>query len=108
MLATHYCFQMQKNMRNEQTKLTDLIKQEKYKSNPDQHKTNNAHQQLMDIDKYKTADSIIRSKVKLILEQEKQKSKTIKQLHDSTNNETKTIMTDYEILKYCKNFFSNL
>ena len=100
MLATHYCIQMQKNIRKKQTQLTQFTKQ--------------------DINNYKTAGSIIRSKEKLILEQEKpnkflfdqgkqkQKSKTIKQLQHTTNNETKTITTDYEILKYCKNFFSNV
>ena len=118
MLATQYCIQMQKNIRKKQTQLTELIKKEKYNPNPGQHKINNAHQQLQDIDNYKTAGSIIRGKEKLILEkekpnrlffdQEKQKSRTIKQLQHMTNNETKTITTDYEILKYCKNFFSNL
>ena len=120
MLATQYCIQMQKNIRKKQTQLTELIKKEKYNPNPGQHKINNAHQQLQDIDNYKTAGSIICSKEKLILEQEKpnrfffdqekrkQKSKTIKQLQHTTNNETKTITTDYEILKYWKHFFSNL
>ena len=111
---------MQKNIRKKQTQLTQFIKKEKYNPNPGQHKINNTHQQLQDINNYKTAGSIIRSKEKLILEQEKpnkflfdqgkqkQKSKTIKQLQHTTNNETKTITTDYEILKYCKNFFSNV
>lgn len=121
MLATHYCVQMQKNVRNKQTQLVDLIKIEKHKPSPNQHKLNNAHQQLQDVDNYKITGSIICSKEKLVLEQEKpgkfffdqekqkQKSKTIKQLQkEITNNETKPITMDYEILTFCKTFFSNL
>ena len=118
MLATQYCVQMQKNIRIRKTRLIDLIKMEKQKTNPDQHKINIAHQQLPDINNYKITGSIIQSKKKLILEQEKpnkfffdqkQKSKTIKQLQKNiTTNEMKTITTDYKILKYCKAFLSNL
>lgn len=111
MLATHYCVQLQKNVRNKQTQLIDLIKIEKHKPSPNQHKLNNAHQQLQDVDNYKIRGSIICSKEKLVLDQEKQKqkSKTIKQLQkEITNNETKPITMDYEILTYCKTFFSNL
>ena len=80
---------MQKNIRIRKTRLIDLIKMEKQKTNPDQHKINIPHQQLPDINNYKITGSIIQSKKKLILEQEKpnkfffdqiQKSKTIKQL----------------------------
>ena len=111
MLATHYCAQLQKNVRNKQTQLIDLIKIEKHKPSPNQHKLNNAHQQLQDVDNYKITGSIICSKEKLVLDQEKQKqkSKTIKQLQkEITNNETKPITVDDEILTYCKTFFSNL
>ena len=111
MLATHYCVQLQKNVRNKQTQLIDLIKIEKHKPSPNQHKLNNAHQQLQDVDNYKIRGSIICSKEKLVLDQEKQKqkSKTIKQLQkEISNNETKPITMDYEILTYCKTFFSNL
>ena len=71
MLATHYCVQMQKNIRNKQTELTQLIKNEKNKPNPNWHKINPAHQHLQDIDNYKTTGSIILSKEKTTLEQEK-------------------------------------
>lgn len=73
MLATQYCVQMQKNIRIRQTHLIDLIKMEKQKTNPDQHKINIVHQQLPDINNYKITGSIIQSKKKLILEQEKPK-----------------------------------
>ena len=84
---------MQRNVRNKQTELTWLIKNEKNKPNPNQHKINSAHQYLQDIDNYKTKGLIIRSKERIILEQEKpnkyffdqekQKQKTIKQLKNT-------------------------
>ena len=45
-LATHYCVQMQKNIRNKQTELTEIIKNEKNKPNLDQHQINKANQHL--------------------------------------------------------------
>ena len=71
MLATQYCVQMQKNIRMKQTQLINLINMEKQKANPDQHKITNAHQHLEDIDNYKITGSIIQSKDKIILAQEK-------------------------------------
>ena len=118
--ATHYCVLLQKNIRNKQTKLTQFIKNENIKPNPDQHKINKAHQHFEDIENYKTTGSIIRSKEKLIVEQEKpnkffydqekqkQKQKTIKKLQKQQNNETITITNGFEILKHCKQFYSTL
>ena len=67
---------------------------------------------------YKITGSIIRSKEKIILEQEKpnnfcfdqekQKQKTIKQLQNVQNNQTMIITNDFEIVKHCKDFFSTL
>ena len=42
------------------------------KQKPDQHKINTAQHHLQDVQNYKILASIIRSKEKLILEQEKQ------------------------------------
>ena len=69
---------------------------------------------MEDIDNYKITGSIIQSKDKIILAQEKpnkyffdqekqkQKLKTIKQLQKNTStNKMKTITTDYEKLTYC-------
>lgn len=90
------------------------------KQDPDLNKINKAQNQLEDIQNFKDTGSIIRSREKLIIKQEKpnkyffdhekqkQKNKTIKQLQDTKNNETEIITSDYEILKYCKIFFSNL
>ena len=71
MLATQYCVQMQKNIRNKPDELTQFIAIEKTKPNPNQDKIQEAHQHLQDIDNYKISRSIIRSKEKIILDQEK-------------------------------------
>ena len=95
---------------------------EKQKANPDQHKITNAHQHLEDIDNYKITGSIIQSKDKIILEQEKpnkyffdqekqkQKLKTIKQLQKNTStNEMKTNNNRlWKINLLRQTFFSNL
>ena len=70
MLATQCCIQMQKNIRNKQDEQTQFITIEKTKPNPNQDKIQEAHQH-QDIDNYKISGSIIRSKEKMILEQEK-------------------------------------
>ena len=120
MLSIHYCVESKKNIRNKQEQLTLFLNTEKMKQDPDLNKTNKAQNQLEDIQNFKDTGSIIRSREKLIIKQEKpnkyffdhekqkQKNKTIKQLQDTKNNETEIITSDYEILKYCKIFFSNL
>ena len=87
------------------------------KQNPDRNKINKAQQNVQDIQNYRTTGSIIRSKEKLILEEEKlnkffcdlekqnQKQKTTKQLQ-KMQNKTTMITNDFEILKHCKKFFS--
>ena len=52
MLATQYCVQMQKNIRNKQDELTQFITIEKTKPNLNQDKIQEAHQHLQDIDNY--------------------------------------------------------
>ena len=71
MLATQYCVQMQKNIRNKQDELTQFITIEKTKPKPNQDKIQEAHQHLPDIGNYKISGSIICSKEKIILDQEK-------------------------------------
>ena len=70
MLATQYCVQMQNNIRHKQDELAQFITIEKTKPNPNQDKIQEAHQH-QGIDNYKISGSIIRSKEKMILEQEK-------------------------------------
>ena len=107
-----------KKTRNKQDELTQFITIEKTKANPNQDKIQEAHQHLQDIDNYKISGSIIRSKEKMILEQEKpnkfffdqekQKQKTIKQLQTIENDKIITLTNDFQILNYCKNLFSDL
>ena len=111
MLATQYCVQMQKNIRNKQEELTQFITIEKTKPNPNQDKIQKAHQHLQDVDNYKISGSIIRSKEKIILEQEKpnkfffdqekqnQKQKT-KQLEKIKNDKIITLTNNFQILNY--------
>ena len=109
-----------KNIRNKQEELTQFITIEKTKANPNQDKIQEVHQHLQDIDNYKISGSIIRSKEKMILEQEKpnkflfdqekqkQKQKTIKQLQTTENDKIITLTNDFQILNYCKKVFSLL
>lgn len=95
----------------------EFIKAKKSKPNPYQNKINNAYQHVQDIDNQKTTDSMIGSKEKHIVEQEKpnkfffdqekQKQKAVKDSKIQQNDETITLTADFEILKYCKTFFLN-
>ena len=107
MIATQYCVQMQKNMRNKRDQLTQFLAIEKTKPNPNQDKIQEAHQYLPVTDNYKISGSKIRSKEKIILEQEKpskfffdqekQKQKTIKQLEKIENDKIITLTNDFQI-----------
>ena len=111
MVATQYCVQMQKNIHNKQDELTQFISIEKTKPIPNQEKI---HQHLQDIVNDKISGSIICSKEKTILEQErpnkilfdqekqKQKQNTITQLETLESNKIITLTTDFQILNYCK------
>ena len=76
------------------------------KQMPDQNKINTAQHHLQDVQNYKISASIIRSKEKLILEQEKQnkfffdREKQAKQLQKIQDNKTTTITNDFPILKH--------
>ena len=101
MLATQYCVQMQKNMRNKRDQLTQFIAIEKTKPNPNQDKIQEAHQYLPAIHNHKI------SKEKIILEQEKpnkfffdqekQKQKMIKQIEKIENDKIITLTNDFQI-----------
>ena len=56
MLATQYCVQMQKNMRNKQDELTQFIATEKAKPNPNQDKIQEAHHIFKILITIKSAD----------------------------------------------------
>ena len=77
------------------------------KQMPDQNKINTAQHHLQDVQNYKISASIIRSKEKLILEQEKQnkfffdrEKQKAKQLQKIQDNKTTTITNDFPILKH--------
>ena len=77
------------------------------KQKPDQNKINTAQHHLQDVQNYKISASIIRSKEKLILEQEKQnkyffdrEKQKAKQLQKIQDNKTTTITNDFPILKH--------
>ena len=79
------------------------------KQKPDQHKVNTAQHHLQDVQNYKILASIIRSKEKLILEQEKQnkfffdlekQKQKAKQLQKIQDNKTTMITNDFPILKH--------
>ena len=79
------------------------------KQKPDQNKINTAQHHLQDVQNYKTSASIIRSKEKLILEQEKQnkfffdrekQKQKAKQLQKIQDNKTTMITNDFPILKH--------
>ena len=63
--------QRKKTYEKKQDVPTHFITTKKIKQNPDHHKIIAAEQHLQDIQNYKTSGSIIRSREKLILEQEK-------------------------------------
>ena len=115
MFATQYCVQMQKNIHNKLDELTQFITIEKTKTNPNQDKIQETDQHLQDIANYKISGSIIHSE-ETILEQEKphkfsfdqEKQKTIKQLQTIENHKIITFTNDFQILNYCKTFFSDL
>ena len=108
MLAIQYCVQMQKNICNKQDERTQFMTIEKSKANPNQDKIQEAHQHLQDTDNYKISGSIIHSKEKMIIEQEKpnkfffdqekQKQKTIKQLQAIENDKIITLTDHFQIL----------
>ena len=118
MLATQYCIQMQKNIRNKQDEITQFIIFEKTRANPNQDKIQEAHQHLQDNNNYKISGSIIYSKENIILEQEKpnkflfdqekQKHNTTKHLQTIANVKIITLTNDFQILNYWPKFFSDL
>lgn len=77
---------MQKNTRNKQEELVQLIATETTENKPDQSKINNFHQQLQDIENYKIIESIIHSKEKITLEQTNQIFLRLKKSKTKTRN----------------------
>ena len=116
-IIIEYCKQKNKEINNRYNKLIENINEEKLKPQPDYKKIGENQTELEDIDNYKIHGTIIRSKEKIILneekptkyfflqEKQKQNKKHIKLLK---NKQGKTLTTDSEILQDCKKYFQNL
>ena len=89
-----YCTRRNKPTNKKQQELIDHISQEKLKLHPNIEQINKYQQELNDIENYKNEGTIIRSKEKTILNEEKptkyfslpEKQKQIKKKHNPANN----------------------
>ena len=112
-----YCTKRNRNLNQKQQILIQNITTEKSKINPNIEFINKNQQELNDIENYKINGTIIRSKEKIILneekptkffyaqEKQKQIKKTIQKLKDSEGN---ILQNNEEILKECQIFYENL
>ena len=117
MIIIEYCTKRNKEINQKQQTLIQNITKEKSKISPNTDIINKHQQDLQDIENYKTTGTIIRSKEKIILneekptkffyaqEKQKQIKKTIQKLIDKEEN---VLQTNEEILNECKNFYQNL
>ena len=106
------------NINNKQKQLTQLISEEKLKQKPNQHQIQVWQNTLENIENYKKAEgSIIRSKEKFIINEEKptkyfyqqeQRKQAKKQIIQLQNEQNKLLKTDSEVLKECQNFYQKL
>ena len=117
MLAIEYCKERNYKTLQKQKNLTNQILIEKIKPAPNLEQLEIWQQQLEDIENYRIQGTIIRSKEKQIINQEKpnkyfyqqEKQKQLKkQINQTTTNSNKTLQTNLQILKECKTFYQNL
>ena len=116
-LAIRFSIEKNQNINKKLTHLTNEILQEKNKINPEPNKIEQLQRSIDNIEHYKAQGTIIRSKERLIIneekptkyfyqqEKQKQAKKHIKELQNEKN---KTLKTNLEILKECKNFYQKL
>ena len=116
-IIINFCTRKNKQINKKQQHLISYITQEKSKLIPNIEKLNKYQQELNDIENYKTEGTIIRSKEKVILneekptkyfhaqEKQKQKKKNITTLIDEQGN---TLQKNTEILNECENFYQKL
>ena len=109
-------FQNQKRRKNLQN-LTQKILKEKIKTNQDQNKIQNWQNQIDDIENYQKMGTVIRSKEKLIVNEEipnkffyqtEKVKQTKKQIITLQNEQNKTLTNNHEILKECHNYYQQL
>ena len=120
MISIWYSTILNQNIKKAQEEATNKILLEKQKEIPNLNKIKELYNQLEDIQNYKKQGTIIRSKEKSILEQEQpnkhffkqeksqQKKKTITELEITKNNKTNIITENFDILKECKQYYTNL
>lgn len=70
MLSIKYSTILNQNIKIAQEETTNEIIKEKQKETPDLNKISKLHNQLKDIENYKKQGTVIRSKEKIIIEQE--------------------------------------
>ena len=116
-IIIEYCTKKNKEINNRYNKVIQHINEEKLKPYPDYKKIEENQTELEDIDNYNIHRTIIKSKEKIILNEEKptkyfflqDKQKQIKKhIKTPKNKQGKILTTDSEILQECKNYFQNL
>ena len=92
-----------------------VIDNEKTKVTPNQDNIDNWQKALNDIDHYKVQGPIIRSKEKIIINEEKptkyfyqQEKQTKKHINYLQNESNIILKSNFKILKECKNFYQQL
>ena len=88
-IATEYCTRRNKQINKKQQELINYMSQEKSRINPNIEKINKYQQELTEIENYKSQGTIIRSKEKNILNEEKP-ILHISILKKNNNNNNKT------------------
>ena len=100
-----------------QQTLIRYISQEKSKINPNNENINKYQQELNDIENYKCQGTIIKSKEKLISNEEKpikffysqeKQKQTKKHVTHLIHNKSKLLLKNNKILNECKNYYQKL
>ena len=115
MLSIKYSTILNQNIKIGQEETTNEIIKEKQKETPDLNKIPKLHNQLKDIENYKKQGTVIRSKEKIIMEQEqankyffdeektKLKKKTVTELEIVNNNKINKITNNLQKMQNTKN-----
>ena len=115
MLSIKYSTILNQNIKIGQEETTNEIIKEKQKETPDLNKISKLHNQLKDIENYKKQGTVIRSKEKIIMEQEqankyffdeektKLKKKTVTELEIVNNNKINKIRNNLQKMQNTKN-----
>lgn len=114
MFAIKFSTIKNQNINKQHKNLTKNILQEKIKTNPDKNKIEKWQRSIENLENYKTKGTVIRSKGRFIVieekptkyfyQQEKQKQAK-KQIKKFQNEQNKLPTTNPDILKECQNFY---